>query len=66
MSDNVYSYKTINGKKKRLHRHVMEEFLRRELDPSEHVYHLNGDSMDNRIENLVIISKKTKYDINPS
>ena len=58
MSNNFYPHKTINGVKKRLHRHVMEEHLGRCLDPNEHVYHINGESTDNRIENLVIIRKK--------
>jgi hypothetical protein len=37
----------------------MEDHLKRELEPHEHVYHLNGDSKDNRIENLIIITKKS-------
>lgn len=60
MSDNVYQYKTIDGSKKRVHRHVMEEHLGRILEPHEHVYHLNSDSTDNRIENLIVIPKKYK------
>ncbi len=59
MSKNLYIHKTINGIKKRVHRHVMEEYLDRQLEPNEHVYHLNGNSQDNRIENLVIIKKKS-------
>ncbi len=58
MSKNVYPHKTINGIKKRLHRHVMEDHLGRMLEPNEHVYHLNGDPNDNSIENLVVIVKK--------
>lgn len=57
MSDNCYSYKTINGLKKRIHRHIMEEHLGRTLEPNEHVYHKNGISTDNRIQNLIIIKK---------
>lgn len=52
-----YPYKTKNGKKMRLHRHIMEEFLGRQLESDEHVYHLNGDPHDNRICNLVVIKK---------
>lgn len=58
MSRNTYPHKTIKGVKKRLHRHIMEAHLGRELEPNEHVYHLNGDSKDNRLENLVVIVKK--------
>jgi hypothetical protein len=38
----------------------MEEHLKRELLPNEHIYHVNGDSHDNNIENLIIIKKKEK------
>jgi hypothetical protein len=57
MSNNFYPHKTVNGVKKTVHRHVMEESLGRELEPDEHVYHINGDSRDNRLENLVLIKK---------
>jgi len=60
MSKIKYPHITINGKKARVHRHVMEEHLGRALESHEHVYHLNGDGFDNRIENLVLIPKKTK------
>ena len=60
MSKNHYPYKTIRGMKKRLHRHVMEEHLGRELDTNEHVYHINGDPQDNRIENLIVIKKNQR------
>lgn len=51
-----YKCITINGKQKRLHRHVMEEHLGRKLESWEHVHHVNDDSYDNRIENLVVLS----------
>lgn len=38
----------------------MEDHLGRSLEPWEHVYHMNGDSSDNRIENLVLIKKNYK------
>lgn len=58
MSKNKYLFKTINGKKQGIHRHIMEEYLDRSLEKHEHVYHVNGNSKDNRIENLIIIKKK--------
>ena len=67
MSQNFYHHKTINGVKKTVHRHVMEEYLGRELESFEHVYHIDGDSTNNKIDNLIVITKnvrngKTKKD----
>lgn len=59
MSLNRYTHKTINGKKKTLHRHVMEEHLGRELENNEHVYHIDGDSTNNEISNLIVITKNS-------
>ena len=53
-------YKTKNGKKERLNRLIMEEYLGRELTTNEHVYHINGDALDNRIENLIVIKKNIR------
>lgn len=68
MSKNFYPYKTVNGIKKRVHRYLMEQHLGRVLEPDEHVYHLNGHSTDNRIENLVVVkknfTKRMTYDTN--
>jgi len=40
------------------HRLVMENHLKRFLQSSEHVHHINHDPSDNRIENLELISSK--------
>ena len=39
-----------------LHRVVWESF-RGPLGPDEHVYHINGDKRDNRLENLAVRSR---------
>jgi len=59
----TYPHKTINGIKKRIHTHVMEEHLGRDLEKCEHVYHINGDPNDHSIENLVIIKKRLNGNI---
>jgi len=57
MSKTSYPHKTVNGIKKTVHRHIMEEYIGRPLESHEHVYHLNGEPLDNRLENLVVIIK---------
>ncbi len=39
-----------------IHRETMEEYLGRKLENWEHIYHINGDNSDNRIENLQILT----------
>jgi HNH endonuclease len=45
-----------NGKKVRAHRWIMEQRIGRKLQPFEHVHHINGNPLDNNIENLVVLS----------
>ncbi len=47
----------IDGKYIRFHRYIMEKYLGRKLKQSEHVHHINGDTLDNRIENLEVMNE---------
>ena len=49
------------NKGKLLHRVIMEQHLGRELKREEEIHHLNGDVLDNRIENLVLCKNHQEH-----
>ena len=52
-----YQAKKINGITRAEHRLIMEEYLNRDLDSNEWIHHINGDTHDNRIENLELTTR---------
>ena len=55
ITNNGYRCISAGGGKQILeHRKIMSEYLKRQLNRNEHVHHLNGNKLDNRIENLAI------------
>jgi hypothetical protein len=47
---------TPRGRWKYEHRDLIERFLCRRLSEGEHVHHINEDTLDNRLENLQVLS----------
>lgn len=53
----IYKYIiTPEGQRMREHRYVMECFLNRKLNPDEHVHHIDGNSFNNDIKNLIVLT----------
>lgn len=46
------------------HRYLMEEKLGRYLEYNEIIHHINGDKLDNRIENLMVLSRSKHGEFN--
>lgn len=49
---------TVNGVKIKYARYLMEQHLGRKIKKDEVVHHINGDSSDDRIENLQVLKRR--------
>ena len=54
-----YKVITVDGKQVPEHRHIMEIYLGRKLLPKEQVHHIDGDTLNNRLDNLKIVTLQT-------
>jgi hypothetical protein len=49
---------SVNGKKRRAHRVIMERQIGRSLEINEEVHHKNHNPLDNNIDNLELITRE--------
>ncbi len=61
MDAHGYRIIRVNKKKVKEHRHIMALFLGRELTEDEIVHHIDGDKLNNAIENLQLFPSHSEH-----
>ena len=62
LNGNGYRMISRNGHQVLEHRDIMETHLGRRLGTNEVVHHVNKDRLDNRLENLRVMTRREHYD----
>lgn len=55
---NGYHHQAIDKERQYTHRRIMEQHLGRKLDRKEHVHHIDGNKLNNKISNLTVVDIK--------
>ena len=61
LSDKGYLFRMVEGKRIYLHRFIVECYLGRKLKDNEIVHHIDGNILNNDIENLEVITQSIHF-----
>lgn len=61
IDSNGYKVFGLNGKQIYEHRFIMEKHLGRKLKLQENIHHIDGNKLNNKIENLELFKNKSKH-----